>query len=65
METATFTESELAYMRVCPDVLRAVALYHENQQLLGEAMGYDCAGNERRQRELESLADAIDAETNA
>ena len=56
-----FTDGEIRYMQGHPEVLRAVADYHDLQICQGEPMGFTCAINKERQAELKAEADRIEA----
>lgn len=55
----SFTDREIEAMRDIPEVLEALADWHECQAAMGDAMGINCSGNERRAEELRRIASEI------
>jgi len=56
---ALFTDREIEAMRDIPEVLEALADWHECQATMGDAMDINCSGNERRAEELRRIAQEI------
>lgn len=59
MMQATFTDREIEAMRAIPEVLEALADWHECQEAMGDAMGFDCSKHKNRAIELSKLANEI------
>lgn len=57
-----FQNSEISAMEKDPNVLRALADWHDIQICEGEAMGYDCSFNIRRSAALREEASKFAAE---
>jgi hypothetical protein len=56
------TESEIAEIEKCPEVLRIVANWHDFQQGHADSVGMGTDGDEKRAEELRAEAGRIDAE---
>lgn len=57
-----FTAAELAFMSGCPEVLRALAMYHEVRAQDAESQGCPVVAHQERRQELLVVAEQIEAD---
>jgi len=55
-----FTAAELEAMAENPDILKALADWHETQLTMGESMGFGCMYHQDRKKELLEEAENIE-----
>jgi hypothetical protein len=55
----TLTEAEIKHIATTPSGLEVAMDYHDLQMTMGEPMGFDCSGNQKRYDELKAARDRI------
>lgn len=59
------TPNEIEWISKSPEGLELAMDYHDSQMCQGEAMGFDCSGNQKRYDELKAERDRLKKECEA